>query len=416
MPSALADAPRRPDVDPVTTPPPLAVPRLLLHGALVGLWTVLAGLGVVAAPVLVAWLGEGAAEPLGDTLAVATLGWLLATGATLSSADATWSLMPLGLTLVTVALAYRGGLWAGEAGRPLVGSRAAAILAAATGSAGVLGGVAASLATVEGVAVDPGEAAAFSAGLVALGTLAGLLSAAPDWRGRLLGRLPSWLTAALRPSGAAVATLAAGAVATTTAATLASFGTVTSLLDQLEPGPAGLFALLLVCLAYLPTAWVWTLAVLVGPGVTIGQVAISSTSVQTGPLPGFPVLGVVPEAMPPWVAPAGVVLLLLAGAVAGLLAARLTPREAPRWSAMATAAVSGLGTAAVVAVGTWAASGSIGPGDLAWVGAQPMVVAGLGGAVVTAAAVVTAGVVAWRRPHDAGSSVSDPSVSARAES
>jgi hypothetical protein len=264
------------------------------------------------------------------------------------------------------------------------------------------------------VAADPGEAAAFSAGLVAVGTLAGLLSAGPDWRGGLVGRVPTWLAAALRPAGAALAVLAVGAVATTTVAMVASFGTVTSLLDQLDPGPAGLFALLLVCLAYLPTAWVWTLAVLVGPGVTIGQVSVSSTSVQTGALPGFPVLGVVPDAMPTWVAPAGVVVLLVAGALAGLLATRLTPQDAPRWSAMSTAALSGLGTAAAVAVGMWAASGSMGPGDLAWVGAEPMVVAGLAGAGVTAAGVVTAGIASWRRSDGGEPTLSDLS-SARAE-
>lgn len=392
------------------------MPRLLLHGALVGVWTVLAGVGVVAAPVLVAWLGAGAQEPLGDALSVAALGWLMSAGVTLTSADATWSLMPLGLTLVSVALAYRGGLWAAEAGRPLNGSRAAAILAASAGSAGLLGGLAASVAVVDGVTVDPGEATAFAAGLVAAGTLVGLLSAAPDWRARLRDRLPAWLTAALRPSAAALSVLAAGAVATATAATVASFGTVTSLLDQLAPGPAGLFALLLVCLAYLPVAWVWTLAVLVGPGVTIGQVTVSSTSVQTGPLPGFPVLGVVPEAMPAWVAPVGVVVLLLAGVVAGLLAARVTPHGAARWSAVVTAALSGLGTAAAVAVATWAASGSMGPGDLAWVGAEPAVVAALCGAVVAAASVVTAGVISWRRSDATEPTLTDPSESARAES
>lgn len=414
MPSALADAPRRPDVDPVTPPAPAAMPRLLLHGALVGVWTVLAGLGVVAAAVLVAWLGAGAQEPLGDALSVAALGWLLATGTTLSSADATWSLMPLGLTLVTVALAYRGGLWAAEAGHPLTASRAAAILVASAGSAGVLGGLTASLSAVEGIEVDPGEATAFSAVLVAVGTLAGLLSAAPEWRATLVHRLPTWLTSALRPSAAALAVLAAGAVATTTAATVAAFGTVTSLLDQLDPGPAGLFALLLVCLAYLPTAWVWTGAVLVGPGVTIGQVTLSSTSVQTGPLPGFPVLGLTPEAMPSWVAPVGVVIMVLAGAVVGLLTVRLTPQASPRWSVVATAGLSGFVTAAAVAVVTWAASGSMGPGDLAWVGPEPMVVAGLCGAVVTAAAVVTVGVVTWRRSDDEESDFSDPSEAARA--
>lgn len=371
--------------------------RLLGLGALVGLWTVTAGLGVVAAAVLVAWVGNGAEEPLTDALSVAALGWALGTGATLSTSDAAWSLMPLGLTLLTVGLAYRGGLWAGDAGRPISGSRVAAVVVAASGTAGVLGGVVATLSTVDALVVDPGEAAAFAAGLTGVGTLTGVVSAAPQWRAELVGRLPAWLTAASRPLVVAAAVLTAGAVATATVATVASFGTVTTLLEQLDPGPAGLFALLLACLAYLPTAWVWTLAVLVGPGVTIGQVTISSASVAAGPLPGFPLLGVVPSSLPSWTAPVGVLVMVAAGASAGAFAAWRAPQEAPRWAPAATAATAGLGTAVALAVATWATRGSVGPGDLADVGAQPAPVSALGGVVVTSAAALTAVVLTWRR-------------------
>jgi hypothetical protein len=318
--SALADHPRlRSDVP----DPGVSLARLLVHGAAVALWVCVVGFGVVAAPVLVAWLGSGATEPLGDALSVAAAGWLVGLGATLTTPDATWNLTPLGLTLVSLVLAYRGGVWAAESSRPTTGARVGALAAAVTVTAGGLGALTASVLTAAQVTIDPGEAGAQAALVTLTGAAVGMLAAEPDVRASLVSRLPDWVRGAAAPAAAAGATLLAGTAGVMTVALVGAFGTVSSLVEQISPGVAGVVTLLVLSLVYLPTLLLWTLAVLVGPGVDLGaQVSVTAQQVQVGPLPGFPLLGIVPETMPGWVRVLGPFVLLAAGVVTGALVAR----------------------------------------------------------------------------------------------
>lgn len=368
---------------------------LLARGAGAAVWTHLAGLAVVAAPVLLAWVSAGADEPFGDALSVAAIGWLLGLGGTVSTPDASWSLTPLGLTLVLLVLAYRGGLWAAEQGGLTTGTRLGALLASAGVTAAVLGGVTAAGLTLQSASVDPGEAAVHAAAVCVLGAATGVLTVQRQVVAKVRSRLPSWMWGALRPAVGALATLVAVAGAVTTTMLVFSFGRITSLLEQIDPGVAGLVALLLVCLAYLPTLVVWALAVLVGPGVSLGSaVSVSATDVTSGALPGFPLLAGVPEAVPAWLWPLGVVAVLGCGVIAGTLAARGAAGR--RWEPAATGALAGLLVGAAVGLATWAASGGMGPGDLAWVGAPAAATAGTVAAAMGAAAAASATVLTWR--------------------
>ena len=394
MSSALADRSRL-HADAPSPRAPLG--RLLLNGAAVALWVCLVGFGVVAAPVLLAWLGSGATEPLGGALSVAAAGWLLGMGATLTAADASWNLTPLGLTLVSLVLAFRGGAWAAESSRPTTGARVGALAAATTLTAAALGALAASALTLTQVDVDPGEAAAQAALVTLTGAAAGLLAADSHVRGLLRARLPDWLRGSAAPAAGALATLLAASAAVMTVALVGGFSTVASLVEQIDPGAAGLVALGMLSLVYVPTLLLWTLAVLVGPGVSLGsQVSVSAWDVQVGPLPGFPPLGVVPESMPTWVGVLGVMALLAAGVVAGLLVRRRQPAGAPWWRAPVTAAVAGVLVGLAVSTLTWAASGGMGPGDLAWAGASAGVTGLVAGGAVTLTGAATAAVTGWR--------------------
>ncbi len=376
----------------------MPVARLLLHGAAVAVWVCVVGFGVVAAPVLLAWLGAGATEPLGDALSIAAAGWLLGLGATLSSADASWNLTPLGLTLVSLVLAYRGGIWTAESSHPITGARAGALAAAMTVTAAALGALAASVLTVPQITIDPGEAAAQTALVILTGAAVGVLVAEPDIR-RLMGaRLPGWLRGSAIPAAGALATLLMVSTAVMTVALVGAFGTISSLVQQIDPGVAGLVTLVVLTLVYVPTLVVWTLAVLVGPGVSLGaQVSVSAQDVQVGPLPGFPALGIVPESMPGWVGVVGAVSLLGAGVVAGLLVWRRDQAGAAWWQGPASAAVAGLMVALAVSALTWAASGGMGPGDLGWVGVQSAVTGVVIGAAVALSGAATAALLGWRR-------------------
>ena len=394
MSSALADRPRLHADAPDSGVP---VARLLLHGAAVAVWVCVVGFGVVAAPVLLAWLGSGATEPLGDALSIAAAGWLLGLGATLTGADASWNLTPLGLTLVSLVLAYRGGIWAAEWSRPITGARAGALAASTCVTAAALGALAASVLTVPQITIDPGEAAAQTALVTLTGAAVGLLVAEPRVRRLTLARLPDWLRGSAIPAAGALSTLLMVSAAVMTVALVGAFGTVSSLAEQIDPGVAGLVTLLVLTLVYVPTLLVWTLAVLVGPGVSLGtQVSVSAQDVQVGPLPGFPALGIVPESMPSWVGVVGAVALVGAGVVAGLLVRRRDPAGAAWWQGPASAALAGLLVALAVSVLAWAASGGMGPDDLAWVGVRSAVAGLVAGVAVGLSGAATAALLGWR--------------------
>lgn len=393
---------------------PASLARLLAHGSAVGVWVCVATFGVVAAPVLVAWLGSGADEPLLDAVSVAVAGWLLGNGATVVTPDASVDLTPLDLTVVALLLAYRGGLWAGESGHPLTGTRIGVMLGSTGLTSAAIGGVAAAVLAADGFGVDPGDAAV-QVGLVAgAGAAVGVLRTDAAWRRDFASRVPTWVLAAGTPVVAALALVLAASAALTTVAIVASFSTVTDTLAQLDPGAAGSFALLALCLAYLPTLLVWVLAVAVGATVSVGaSVMVSAASVSTGALPGFPLLGVVPDTVPRWVPVFGGAALVAAGVVAGFMAHRSVHRVAGSagWHAPATATLSGLAVGLAVAVATWAASGSMGPGDLAVAGAEPSRVGGVVALVVGLVAAGTAAVAAWRESRRGQSPSLDDSES-----
>ena len=357
--------------------------RAAAGGALAGVWTAVVGLAVVAAPVLLAWLGAGAREPMGDALSVAATGWLLGLGATISTGSAAWGVVPLGLTLVLAVLAARAAGWAvdwsGADQRP-------ALLLLVVAQAATGGLLAATAATLSGLPVraDPGEAAARTALVLAVGAAGGLLG---ERRWQLQGWWGRVGPAALA-SAALIVCVAAGAL---TVALVASAGTIVRLVGQIDPGLGGAAALLALCLAYLPTAVVWVLAVLTGPGVSLGaQVDVGLGGVTSGPLPGVPLLGAVPTSVPAsWVA-ASALGLVAAGVIAGLLVVRDLPAASGPLLAGAAGAGAGVLAGAGLGVAAWAASGPLGPGDLAHVGTQPAAVAVVVGLVVGAVAALVA--------------------------
>jgi hypothetical protein len=353
---------------------------VVLAGGLVAAWTTLAAAGVVAAFVLLAWLGAGAVQPLPDALAVAVTGLLLGVGATLTADGAAWGVAPLGVTLVVVVLAARAASAALEWGQVRGRTPVALLLLSAAGSAGALGAAAAAAAGSRlMVTVAPGEAAARLGLLVGSGTAiavllerrarhgAGPLSSGRDWTSRIAAA-----------SLGASALLLAGAAATTTAALVVAGSSIATLVGQIDPGAAGGLALAAASLAYLPTLVVWTLAVLVGPGVALGtQVAVTSTGVDAGPLPGFPLLGAVPAAVPVWLVAVGPVLLAAAGVVAGLLLSHHAGEDDSAVQSVLAAGATGAVTGVVAGVACWAASGPMGPGDWLWAGPPAAPVTGI---------------------------------------
>jgi hypothetical protein len=145
---------------------------------------------------------------------------------------------------------------------------------------------------------------------------------------------------------------------------LTDLATVASVHEQLSPGPLGGVLLLLVQLAYLPTAVVWSAAVVAGPGVAVGSGQLSVVGSTVSDVPAVPLLAALPDPGPfPLWAYLGPLLVVGAGALAGWHAHRhpssrgatLLDRMA---DAAAVAALAGIATAALVvttdgALGPW---------------------------------------------------------------
>lgn len=375
-------------------------------GVAVGVWVSLAGLVVVAAPVLLAWLGEGAAEPLSDAVVIAAAGWLLGVGATVVTPDAAWGLTPVGLALVSIVLAYRGGHWIAASARASTG-----LVATSTGLAAATAGLlAAGTALVVGsdvLAVGAADAAVHAGLLVLVSVAAGVVRSDHPVAGVVSSALPVVVRGSLLPAVGAAAVLLAASAALTTAAMVGSFGTITSLLGQLDPGLAGTVALFVLSLAYLPTIIVWALAVLVGPGVAIGsEVALRAGTAEAQTLPGFPLLGVVPADLPEWLPAVGVTAMLAAGVVSGLLVVRRRAADETLPTMGLRAVLAGIVVGGLVALGSCAASGPFGPGALSSVGVD---VAAVGGVVACGVAVTGAAcaVALSRRRRDQSPSLSE---------
>ena len=127
-------------------------------------------------------------------------------------------------------------------------------------------------------------------------------------------------------------------------------------------------------LAYLPTAVVWAVSWLAGPGFAVGVgTAVSPASTQLGVVPGIPIFGLIPDNSSVWML---IVILIpvAAGAVAGwMVRSRLVWEQSAVGALPRAAIAAGIAvlSAAVAALTALAASGSMGPGRLAEVGPHP---------------------------------------------
>ncbi len=376
--------------------------RPVLSALLTGARTALLGLSAVTVPVLGLWVVTPFADD-GATgaLRLASALWLLGHGAPVlrGAAEAPLSVTPLLLGLLAVGQLYRAAarVAARGAGRP--GRSAApavwagycavacAVVAQCAGAGEFRARVLPDLAAVALVA-----GAAVAAGARRTGAaLAGADVAGAEGVERVLGALPE----RLRPSGggAAVRTaalaagaglLAAGGLVVAGAAVLAAVGRGTGS-AVFAGGPAAVAGVLLVSLVLLPNTVLWGAAYALGPGVAVGAGSVvSPVRTVLGPVPDFPLLGLLAEPGPGGWRLAVCVLPALAGVVPGLLLGRaaaaggrrvVDPVRPPApWPVAATvvavSAVALLVGAAAAGLG-WLSGGALGAGRMAGVGPVP---------------------------------------------
>jgi Family of unknown function (DUF6350) len=309
-------------------------------------------------------------------------------------------MLPLGLVLLPGALLWLAGRWVvkkGEVSRlPEVGYAALALAvpyALLAGALALLG-----QSTLATPSLTQAVLSGFLLALVA-GGLGGARALAPWWH--LVHLLPARSRSVFLGSLGAL-TVLTGAGAILAGASLGTHLTGFRAADAaLAPGFVGGALLLLIQIAYVPNAIVWSICYTLGPGFAFGTgTVVAPTGSALGPLPLLPMLAALPtgahSAIPGWASAVMLSVPYLAGAFGGLLTARAAPTPAvelaPLWG-------FGCGVATAAATGLLAAfaGGPLGSGRLAAVGPsgwQTTVVAAL---EVGVAAAVTAGLANWLR-------------------
>jgi hypothetical protein len=323
------------------------------------------GLALTEALTVLAWATDtrsGAGS--GDALRSGALVWLVAHGARIAVRGGAFALPPLALTTGLLWLSVRAGANVVRELQPRPVTTAAWLGAAVA----VPYAVAATLLTgiARSNAAKPGPWRVLLVTLV----LVGVAGAVGGVRARGGPTLPGRASLVGYGAAGALLTLAAGGATGMAVVLVAHFGRVSDLAGALKPGLLGGLVLLLLCLAYVPNAIVWCVAFAAGTGFAVGAgTSVAPTGISLGPLPVFPLLGVLPGAGdPPMAAWLLFAVPVAAGVVAGLLVGRegLTPARAAGWAAL-TGPVTGI----AVALACLLAGGPAGPGRLGVTGPSP---------------------------------------------
>lgn len=339
-------------------------------GILVGSQAALLSLLMVIAPALTI----AASAPTVDrsstvdwagATSLATHVWLLAHGVPLQTPQATFSIAPLGLTLISMAMLV--GIARRFATRTW-GSWAIAV-AAYAGTVAIVAAVmyAESADAVPAVVTATGVAVVMAAPSVAWGI----------WRahgaefGWLL-RVPERLRTGIRLAVGTLTLMLAAAAATGAVCAYAGRGAIAQSASVLGLDVVGGTLLAVTETLYVPVLVIWMLAWLTGQGFAVGADSLYAPhAIQVGVLPDVPLLGALPSAsggLVVWVP-----LVLVATAVIARLAMRR--RLNLHWADLASSAIA-VGTVGAVVAGLSAlATGSLGPGRMSEVGVASLPVA-----------------------------------------
>ncbi len=405
-------------VRPAWSAPTLAEQRTsaYLPGALAGLRAAGISLAIITVPLLAAW-ATAAHVTAGWTqaLRLSASGWLLLHHVAIAYPGGQLGLVPLGLTLVPALAIYRSARRI--APEPLLSQGFSPgrvnVRPVAQATAGLAGGYAA-VATLVALLVGSHaarpvlwQAPIGPAVLAAVAGAAGLLRGHPrgaELRAALAAWLPVRIRAALRPASVAATVVLVASLLLVGVALVTSADRVSALHRALAPGAFGGALLVVGQVGYLPDLVAWSTSWLAGPGFAVGSgTVVSAGQVHLGVLPVVPVLGALPAAPVPagWVG-AALAVPVVAGGVGGWLSARRAPATdlaltSRLLDALVVAIVAALGLALVVAL----AAGPMGPGRLADVGADALVVAPFLALELALGALPVAAVVRWRRSRSA---------------
>jgi hypothetical protein len=215
-------------------------------------------------------------------------------------------------------------------------------------------------------------------------TIASIISYAPS-RTILTDSLPKILVDGIRPAMISFGLLFIAGSLLTSVSLIQNWAQVRAVTTLMAPGFIDGFFMTLVGIGYLPTVNVWAMSYLLGPGIMLGAGAVIPESANPGALPAFPLLSILPSESAPLAA-----FFVLIPILIGIAIYFLLPRErwkaqgdsiaiamsfVVRWREVVTLLVS-IGLLSVfVWIAAAASSGSLGTGNLKFIGPVPADVA-----------------------------------------
>ena len=367
------------DVDAPRVSQPRTFPWPWYAVAVLGaLAVLLAGWVVLGALTVIGWVTSPEAD-LSAALRLAGALLVLAHGGTIMLDGQALSIAPLGITVLLVFLAIPIAAFAArqaahdgtdldDTGRLWIAAEATVLRVGATFAGSYTIGV--------GVVAFLTDAFTFRAlfGGLVVGVLSGLIGAARGVGFDPTKTWPQWVRILPHAMSASLLTILVGSGVALLLATWAARDRIGAIATGLDGGWPALILLAALQLAYLPNLLLATASWLLGAGITLGEGSyVTLTGTDVGLLPAIPVFGLVPEPGP---ASSAMLWWLLVGVAAGALAGLAVALARPRARFDETALVGGLAgllAGLLLAVACGLATGGLGSGLLAHVGASAQI-------------------------------------------
>jgi len=369
-----------PDEDIKSHPIPVA-------GFIGALTAALFGLIITFLIVITAWLiAAHGDESVNQVAAASGVAWLGLQLVPVSIGGHALGLLPWGFIIIPIFLTWRGMHWSLKSAEPKTANEFWQTAIFFSVSYGLVSATVAAFASTTDLNVNVIDAALRSTILALCVAVACVLTFAPS-KSLLIDSLPASIANGIRPGILAFLFLIVAGGLLCSASLIIHFNELTAVFKLMTPQALDGFFLMLLCLGYIPTAFVWAMAFVIGPGINVGgSTVLSVTQTHTGALPAFPLFSILPSSAQTWMS-----LLVLVPIAAGIVLYFLLPRE--HWSAqgpgftkvmrklatpseLITVSVAVAVTAGCVFLVSVASSGPLGTQLLKFVGPSPVMLAG----------------------------------------
>lgn len=358
----------------------------LISGAIAASAAVIFGYLFTLGFIMASWLfaAHGSESTL-QVLRAAGIAWQVLHLVPFVIGTITIGVLPWGFLVVPIFVLWKATQWSLKSSRPKTAIEFVRVALALSLSYSALAGLVSLISSTADLHTSSFSAVVHTL-LVSLAvTMISIISFAPS-RTILTDALPNLFVAGIRPAVIAFGMLFVAGSFLTSVSLIFNWDQIRAVTTLMAPGFIdGLFMTLLE-IGYLPTASVWAMSYVMGPGIMLGGGGVvTPETANPGALPAFPLLSILPSESAAY---AGLVLIF--PILVGVAIHFLMPRE--RWSAQGDSiaialsfvvrwreVVTLLVSVGLLSIFVWiaaaASSGSIGTGYLKFVGPVPTEVA-----------------------------------------